>query len=182
MEKRLSPDFTTNLRSSVTYRSDHAKTLFSPEIYKYCQSLSEDGSDLYHGVKSNILNWFEQVTNRIEISSSTALLIELSPMFRSNTPSGTFGEFARRLFNNIKKSSSGYSRVDFNLTAISTIVWKTWLETDEFMALSCYLMMTHHYLVSLMIPSWRTMTIKNEWIYIVLINFNPIRKKHIQSV
>ena len=68
------------------------------------------------------------------------------------------------------------------VTSISTIVWKTWLETDEFMALSCYLMMTHHYLVSLMIPSWRTMTIKNEWIYIVLINFNPIRKKHIQSV
>ena len=46
------------------------------------------------------------------------------------------------------------------LTGISTIVWKIWLETDEVMALSCYLMMTPNKLVSLMIPSWRTMTIK----------------------
>ena len=57
-------------------------------------SLSENGSDLYHGVKSNILNRFEHVTNRIEISSSAALLIELSPLFRSDTHFGTFEEFA----------------------------------------------------------------------------------------
>ena len=74
--------------------------------------MSEDGSDLYHGVKSNILNRFEQVTNRTEMSSPAALLIELSPMFRSGTHSATFEEFARRLFNNITKSSSGYSRAD----------------------------------------------------------------------
>ena len=112
MEKRLSPAFITKLRSTVTYRREYAKLLFSSEIYVYCQSLSEDGSDLYHVVKSNILNRFEQVANRTEISSSAALLIELSPMFRSDTHSGTFEEFTRRLFNNIKKLSSGYSRVD----------------------------------------------------------------------
>ena len=33
-------------------------------------------------------------------------------MFRSDTYSGTFEEFTRRLFNNIEKLSSGYSRVD----------------------------------------------------------------------
>ena len=56
VDKRLSPAFIKKLRSAVTYRCDHAKLLFSSEIYDYCQSLSEDGSDLYHGVKSNILN------------------------------------------------------------------------------------------------------------------------------
>ena len=86
--------------------------MFSPEIYDHCQSSFEDGSDLHHGVKYNIPNRFEQVTNRIEISSSAALLIELSPMFRSDTHSGTFQEFARRLFNNISKLSSSYSRVN----------------------------------------------------------------------
>ena len=90
VDKRLSPAFITKLRSAITYRRKHAKLMFSSEIYDYCQSLSEDGSDLYHGVKSNILNRFEQVANRTEISSSAALLIELSPMFRSDTHSGTF--------------------------------------------------------------------------------------------
>ena len=74
--------------------------------------MSGDGSDLYHGLKSNILNRFEQVTNRIEISSSAALLIELSPVFRRDTHYGTFEEFTRRLLNNVKKFPSGYSRVD----------------------------------------------------------------------
>ena len=67
VDKRLSPAFITKLRSAATYIREHNKLLFSSEIYDYCQSLSEDGSDLYHGVKSNILNLFEQVTNRIEI-------------------------------------------------------------------------------------------------------------------
>ena len=62
------------------------------------------------------------------------------------------------------------------VTIISTIIWKIWLETDVVMDLSRYLMMTHHYLVSLMIPSWRTMTIKSKWIDIVLINFHLIRR------
>ena len=68
------------------------------------------------------------------------------------------------------------------VTSISTIVWKIWLETDKAMTLSCYLVMTRYFLVRLMIPSWRTMTIKNDWIYIVLINFNLIRKMHNHSV
>ena len=68
------------------------------------------------------------------------------------------------------------------VTDISTIVWKIWLEIDEVMALSCYLMMVHHYLVSLMILSWRTMAIKNDWIFIVLLNFNLIRKMHNHSM
>ena len=112
VDKRLNFAFITKLRSAVTYRSEHAKLLFSSEVYDYCQSLSEDGSDLYHGVKSNILYRFEQVTNRNEISSSAALLIGLSPMFRSDTHSDTSEEFARPLSNNIKELSSGYSRVD----------------------------------------------------------------------
>ena len=52
------------------------------------------------------------MTNKTEMSLSAVLLVELSSMFRSDTHSATFEEFARRLFNNIKKLSSGYSRVD----------------------------------------------------------------------
>ena len=109
VDKRLSPAFITKPVSTVTYRREYAKLLFSFEIYDYCRSLS---ADLHHGVKSNILNRFEQVTNRIETSWSAVLLIELNPMFRSDTHSDTFEEFARRLFNNNKKSFSDYSRVD----------------------------------------------------------------------
>ena len=111
-DKRLSPTFITKLRSAITYRREHAKLLFSSEIYDYSQSLSENGSDLYHGVKSNILNRFEHVTNRIEISSLAALLIELSPLFRSDTHIGTFEEFARRVFDKIEKIAKVYSCVD----------------------------------------------------------------------
>ena len=92
MDKRRSPAFIKNTGPAVTYRCEQANLLFSSEIYYYCQSLSDDGSDLYHGVKSNIFNRFKQVTSRIEISSSAVLLIELSPMFRSDTHSGTFEE------------------------------------------------------------------------------------------
>ena len=60
------------------------------------------------------------------------------------------------------------------LTSIWTIVWK--------MALSCYLMMTHHYLVSLVIASRRTMTTKNNRVYIALISFSLISKMHNQSM
>ena len=92
VDKRRSPAFIKNTGPAVTYRCEQANLLFLSEIYYYCQSLSDDGSDLYHGVKSNIFNRFKQVTSRIEISSSAVLLIELSPMFRSDTHSGTFEE------------------------------------------------------------------------------------------
>ena len=59
VDKRLSPAFITKLRSALTYTREHAKLLFSSEIYDNCQSFSEDGSDLYHGVKSNIPNLFD---------------------------------------------------------------------------------------------------------------------------
>ena len=48
-----------NKTSAVTNRLEHAKLLFSFETYNYCQSLSEDGFDLHHGVKSYIRNPFE---------------------------------------------------------------------------------------------------------------------------
>ena len=57
-------------------------------------------------------NRFEQVTNRNEISSSAAPMIEPIPMLRSDTLSGTSeNKFARR-FNNINKLFSSYSRVN----------------------------------------------------------------------
>ena len=169
MDKQLSPAFIIKLRSTVTYRCEHVSCCFHLK-YDYCQSLSEDGSDLYHGVKSNILDRFKQVTNRTETSSSAVLSIELSPVLKSDTHSGTLN------CSIISKNClvSPYVLIPF-LTGISTIARKIWIETDEVMALSCYLM-THHYLVSLMILSWRTMTTKNGWIYVVQINFNLIRK------
>ena len=68
------------------------------------------------------------------------------------------------------------------VTSISIIVWKICLERNEVMALNCYLMIAHHYLVSLMTASWKTLTINNKWIYIAKINFNLIRKMHNHSM
>ena len=84
MDKRLSLVFITKLRSAFTNRREYAKLFFSSEIYDYCQSLPEGDFDLYHGAKSNILNRFEQLTNKTEISSSAALLTENSSIFRSD--------------------------------------------------------------------------------------------------
>ena len=106
MDKRLSPALIIKLRSAVTYRREHVSCCFHL-TYDYCQSLSEDGSDLYHGVKSNILDRFKQVTNRTEISSSAVLSIELSSVLKKDNHSGTC-----ELFNNIKKLSSVSARAD----------------------------------------------------------------------
>ena len=57
MDKRHA--FITKLKSAVTNRREHAKLLFSSEKNDYSQSLSEDGFDLHHGVKSYIHNPFE---------------------------------------------------------------------------------------------------------------------------
>ena len=105
VDKRLSSAFIKNPRSTATYRRWYAKLLFSSQIYDYCIIFSEDGSDLYHSLKSNILNVFEQVTNRFEISSLAVLLIGFSPMFRKDTHSGTFDKFPRQLLNNVQKLS-----------------------------------------------------------------------------
>ena len=51
-----------------------AKLLFSSEVYNYAQSLSEEGSDLYHGTKSSILQRFEITSAKSPTSSSAALM------------------------------------------------------------------------------------------------------------
>ena len=110
VDKRLNQAVLTKLRSALQYRRDHAKLLFASEIY-YSQSLSDDGSDLYHGTKSTILQRFDKSSVPTLPSTSSALIVELSPMFRSGH-SGTFNEFAVRLFNEICRFSSGYTRID----------------------------------------------------------------------
>lgn len=113
-DPRLNQATLTKLRSAITYRREQSKVLFSSEIYGYCQSLSENGSDLYHGSKSSMLNRFECVDKEdILIPSSSAIIIELSPLFRTyDGSSKTFKDFARYLYDIIMKLSNGYSRVD----------------------------------------------------------------------
>ena len=101
----------------MTYRCELSKVLFSSEILGYRQSLSESNdSDLYHGSKSIILNRFETIDeDSIEsLSSPSAIIVELSPMFRNTSASSakTFEEFASCLYNSIMGLSNGYSRVD----------------------------------------------------------------------
>ena len=45
-------------------------------------------------------------------SSSSAVIIELSPLLRNSTTSSTFGEFSTKLLNTINRLSIGYDRVD----------------------------------------------------------------------
>ena len=130
IDKRLSIVFITKIRSAFTNRREYVKLLFSSEIYDYCQILSEDDFDLYHGAKSNILNLFQQVTNNTEISSSAVLLTENSPIFRSDIW-------------RIRSTIATHVLITF-VNGISTIVGKIWLETNEIMTLSYYLMIRHH--------------------------------------
>ena len=120
VDKRRSPAFIKNTGPAVTYRCEQANLLFSSEIYYYCQSLSDDGSDLYHGVKSNIsidsnkwqveLKFHHQLfywLNLVQCLEVTLILVLLK----------------RRLFNNIKKLSSGYLLVNISfVTSNSAIV------------------------------------------------------------
>ena len=108
-DKRLNQAFITKLRSAIQYRREHAKRLFSSEIYNYAQSLSDDGSDLYHGTKSNILQRFDKTPAKQPMA---ALIVELSPMFRKVDHSRSFEMSSKKLYGEIGKLSSGYSRVD----------------------------------------------------------------------
>ena len=108
IDKRLTNSFTTKLRSAITYRRQHAKMLFSSEIYGYSQSLSSDGLDIYHGTKSSILQRFNTSTFKLT-SESSAIIIELSPMLRKVNHTGTFEDYSTRIFDEIKRLSSSYS-------------------------------------------------------------------------
>lgn len=111
VDKRLNHDVLTKLRGALQHRPNHVKLLFSSEIY-YSQSLSNnDGSDLYHGTKSTILQKFDKSSIPAIPSASSAFILELSPLFRTGH-SGTFNEFAVCLFDDICRFSSGYARID----------------------------------------------------------------------
>ena len=112
VDKRLNQAFLTKLRAAIQYRRQHAKLLFSSEVYNYSQSLSEDGSDLYHGTKSSILQRFDITPAKPPTSTSAALIVELSPLFRKTNHTGSFEMFSQRLFNEIRKISIGFSKVD----------------------------------------------------------------------
>jgi len=111
VDKRLTNSFTTKLRAAITYRRQHAKILFSSEIYGYSQCLSSDSLDMYHGTKSSILQRFNTATFK-PTSASSAIIIELSPMLRKINHTGTFDDYSTRIFDEIKRLSVSYSRVD----------------------------------------------------------------------
>ena len=148
VDKRLNQAFLNKLRAAITYRRQHAKILFSSEIYGFAQSLSADGSDLYHGTKSSILQRFEKTTSKAPCSSSAVLIVELSPMFRSDNHSGSFESFSKRLFNVIKKLSSGFSRVDIICDRYFTDSLKNLTRSGRDKDLKYCLKTLHHYLAN----------------------------------
>ena len=104
VDKRLSQPFLTKLKSCSAISLWTSKVIVC--IWNInAQSLSEDGSDHYHGTKSTILQRIEKMWTPTPPSESSAIIIELNPLFWGNNYSVTFFEFALSLFNDICRIS-----------------------------------------------------------------------------
>ena len=111
VDKRLSTSFLTKLRGALTYRRHHALNLFSTEIFGVAQSLSINDTTPYQGSKSTLLKRFSTCEIPTKDSSS-AIIVELSPLLRTSVAASTFGEFSTKLMGTINRLSIGYDRVD----------------------------------------------------------------------
>lgn len=85
--------------------------LFSTEIFGTAQSLSINDTTPYQGTKSTLLNRFDTCEIPM-IGSSSAIIIELSPLLRSSLDASTFGNFAEKLLGNIIRLAILYDRID----------------------------------------------------------------------
>ena len=111
VDKRLCSSFLTKLRGAIVYRRRHAQLLFSGEIFGTAQSLAINETTPYQGTKSTLLNRFG--TCEIPtIGSSSAIVIELSPLLRNSLNVSTFGNFGEKLLGVVLRLAFGYDRID----------------------------------------------------------------------
>ena len=109
IDKRLTPTFLNILRAAIMYRRDHAKLLFKTAIFNYSQCLSTDCNTLYHGMKSDILRRFDQTSSPEILTSSSAIIFELSPLLRLDFKADTFSSFTQRTYTHIIKLGREYT-------------------------------------------------------------------------
>ena len=93
--------------------NQHAQWLFKTEIYDVAQSLSSGSSDLYHGIKSSILQQVDSTEYKPPACvHKSAIISELSPFFRKEIIAKDFDEYDEKLAQELSQTSSGYGRVD----------------------------------------------------------------------
>ena len=112
VDKRLSNSFLLKLRAAITYRRDQAKLLFQTEVFNVAQSLSVNTTSLYHGTKSSLLQRFKKSAAPYMEKSTSAIIIELSPILRIDFSADTFADFAYKLYVHVMNIAEGYHRVD----------------------------------------------------------------------
>ena len=111
VDKRLCSSFLTKLRGAIVYRRPHAQLLFSTEIFGTAQSLSISDTTSYQGTKSTLLKRFLSCEVP-DIGSSSAIIIELSPLLRTTIVAASFGIFAEKLMGTINRLAARYDRID----------------------------------------------------------------------
>ena len=113
MDKRLTMPFLTKLRAAIAHCRQHVKLLFESEIFDVAQSLSINGTDMYHGTKSTTL---QRLSSTEFVSpprtSSSAIIFELSPLFRKDVTATNFDDYGEKLYEILMQASVGYDRLD----------------------------------------------------------------------
>ena len=85
-QKLVYPPGTLNkLREAVKLRPELATQLFATELFGVSQSLAKSTNSLYHGTKSVLSDKFESSEHISVDQVSSAVVIELSPLIRTQT-------------------------------------------------------------------------------------------------
>ena len=96
-DKKLTAPFYTRLRAAIAYRRNQVQLLFASAINNYLQSLATTSSTMYHGTVSDLLRRFSDSSPEVPTEPS-AIIIELSPILRSEFHANTFLDFAKKVY------------------------------------------------------------------------------------
>ena len=103
---RPSKSVLDKMKSACEYRLDMALELFDGEIMNVPQSLTPDGTSLYHGTKSDIAMRFESSDGIPEQEGKSALVLEMLPIIGAKFIAGieSFSDFAVIIYHHVMKS------------------------------------------------------------------------------
>ena len=99
------------MRSALGFRREHAKSLFSGPIFSYSQSISVDQRTMYRGSKSDILQRIPVMSDDYKESDSL-LIVELSPILRTDFKPSTFHDCALKMYHHLIDLGKNHSRID----------------------------------------------------------------------
>ena len=104
------------IRSAASNRSEQAKEVFGKELFGFPQSFSKNGTDLYHGSKSDMMKKFEAfvVDNLQNTTGKSTIIIDMAHIIHAKSFADveTFSDFAFALYFQIKSIAEAYERWD----------------------------------------------------------------------